>query len=174
MLDELKGYIGLISGGSRVAPSGLYIDALPDISLQILEDITESKDGSGFETWSTIEDRGILKFRTLFIAEVNKCHKVTNIKICECLITSNKEVLATALWYLLGAEVMLTRRASSRINAATIDRNKPKELREYFESQFQKELSTSVASIDIHASECFPEEESPEPRQLITFAPPVL
>lgn len=172
MLDELKGYIGLLSGGA-IADSGLYIDALPDISLQIIEDIARANEDSN-ETWSRIEDRGILKFRTLFIAEINKCHKVTNIKICECLIQSNKEILATALWYLLGAEVMLTRRASSRINMATIDRNKPKELRAYFEDQFQKELSTAVASIDIHQSECFPEDVHPEPNQLITFATPVL
>ena len=162
-----------MSGGSVEAPSGLYIDALPDISLQVLDDITTNED-NGCETWSRIEDRGILKFRTLFIAEVNKCHKVTDIKVCECLITSNKEVLATALWYLLGAEVMLTRRASSRINVATIDRNKPKELRAYFENQFAKELTTAVASIDNHASECFPDEKPPEPRQLTTFVPPVL
>lgn len=173
MLDELKGYIGLTSNSSLEAESGLYIDALPDISLQMLEDITTNEEDSS-ETWSRIEDRGILKFRTLFIAEVNKCHKVSDIKICECLIVSNKEILATALWYLLGAEVMLTRRASSRINAATIDRNKPKELRAYFEDQFAKELSTAVAGIDIHASECFLEEEQPEPRELITFQTPVL
>ncbi len=173
MLDELKGYIGLLSGGSVEAESGLYIDALPDISLQVLEDITTNEQ-DGCETWSRIEDRGILKFRTLFIAEVNKCHKVHDIEVCECLIQSNKEILATALWYLLGAEVMLTRRASARINMATIDRNKPKELRAYFEDQFQKELTIAVNGIDIHASECFAEDDQPEAKQLITFATPVL
>lgn len=172
MLKELKGYIGLLSWAAN-AESGLYIDALPDISSSVLEDISRKYEDET-DTWSRIEDRGILKFRTLFIAEVNKCHKVTDIQVCECLILSNKEILATALWYLLGAEVMLTRRASSRINAATIDRNKPKELREYFESQFQKELSTAVAGIDIHASECFGEDEHPEPHQLITFGTPIL
>lgn len=96
MLDALKGYIGLISGGSVEAPSGLYIDALPDISLSILEDISRA-DEDETDTWSRIEGRTILKFRTLFIAEVNKCHKVTEIRLCECLILSNKEVLATAL-----------------------------------------------------------------------------
>lgn len=172
MLDELKGYIGLLSWAAN-AESGLYIDALPDITSSVLEDISR-KNEDETDTWSRIEDRGILKFRTLFIAEVNKCHKVTDIQVCECLILSNKEILATALWYLLGAEVMLTRRASSRINAATIDRNKTKELREYFESQFQNELSTAVAGIDIHASECFGEDEHPEPHQLITFGTPIL
>lgn len=172
MLDELKGYIGLFSDSGE-SGSGLYIDALPDISFQVLEDIARKEDNVT-DAWSRIEDRGILKLRTLFIAEVNKCHKVHDIKVCECLILSNKEVLATSLWYLLGAEVMQTRRASSRINAATIDRNKPKELREYFENQFQKELSTAVAGIDIHSSECFGDDDHPEPRQLITFEPPVL
>lgn len=173
MLDELKGYIGCMSNAPVEAESGLYVDALPDISMSILEDITTNEE-SGCDTWSRIEDRGILKFRTLFIAEVNKCHKITDISACECLILSNKEVLATALWYLLGAEVMLTRRSSSRINAATIDRNKLKELRAYFEDQFQKELSTAVANIDVHASECFGEAEEPEPRQLITESLPIL
>lgn len=171
MLNELKGYIGLISGGDTTAPSGLYVDALPDISLQVLDDISHD---DVHDAWSKIEDRALLKFRTLFIGEVNKCHKITDIKISECLIASNKEILATALWYLLGAEVMLTRHASSRINMATIDRNKPKELRAYFEDQFKQELATAVAGIDIHASECIPVDECIEHRQLITFQTPVL
>lgn len=173
MLEELKGYIGLFSNAPVHAKSGLYVDALPDISLQLLEDITTDEE-NGCETWSRIEDRGLLKFRTLFIAEVNKCHKVSDIKACECLLVSNKEILATALWYLLGAEVMLTRKTSSRINAATIDRNKSKELRAYFEDQSAKELSTAVAGIDIHGSECFAEQEQPEPRELISFQTPIL
>lgn len=167
MIQELKGYIGLNSG--TTAPSGLYVDALPDISLQVLEDIANE---SGEITWSQIEDRAILKLRTLFINEVNKCHKIAKIDVCECLITSNKEILATALWYLLGAEVMLTRGASSRINMATIDRNKPKELRAYFEEQFKQELATAVAGIDIHASECI--DEDVPANDVITFQTPVI
>lgn len=168
MLNELKGYIGLMSGGG-IAPSGLYVDALPDISLQVVEDIAQ---GDSQKEWSNIEDRAILKLRTLFIKEVNKCHKIAKIDVCECLITSNKEILATALWYLLGAEVMLTRGASSRINMATIDRNKPKELRAYFEEQFKQELATAVAGIDIHASDCI--DEDVPANDVITFQIPVL
>lgn len=171
MLDGLKGYIGLMSSGTATAPSGLYVDALPDISLQVLEDISQS---NGQTEWSNIEDRAILKLRTLFIGEVNKCHKITNINICECLISSNKEILATALWYLLGAEVMISRHASSRINMATIDRNKPKELRAYFEEQFKQELSTAVANINIHDSECISADENIPVNDVITFQIPTL
>jgi hypothetical protein len=168
MLQELKGYIGLSSEESK-AESGLYVDALPDISLQVLENIANE---DSEVTWSQIEDRAILKLRTLFIKEVNKCHKIAKIDVCECLITSNKEILATALWYLLGAEVMLTRGASSRINMATIDRNKPKELRAYFEEQFKQELATAVAGIDIHASDCI--DEDVPANDVITFQIPVI
>lgn len=167
MIQELKGYIGLNS--DTTAPSGLYVDALPDISLQVLEDISHENE---YDAWSKIEDRALLKFRTLFVNEVNKCHKIAKIDVCECLITSNKEILATALWYLLGAEVMISRHASSRINMSTIDRNKPKELRAYFEEQFKQELATAVAGIDIHASECI--HEDVPANDVITFQTPVI
>jgi hypothetical protein len=113
-----------------------------------------------------------LKFRTLFVNEVNKCHKIAKIDVCECLIASNKEILATALWYLLGAEVMISRYASSRINMSTIDRNKPKELRAYFEEQFKQELATAVSGIDIHASDCI--HEDVPANDVITFQIPVI
>lgn len=167
MIQELKGYIGLNS--DTTAPSGLYVDALPDISLQVLEDISHENE---YDAWSKIEDRALLKFRTLFVNEVNKCHKIAKIDVCECLITSNKEILATALWYLLGAEVMISRHATSRINMSTIDRNKPKELRAYFEEQFKQELATAVAGIDIHASDCI--HEDVPANDVITFQTPVI
>lgn len=172
MLNELKGYVGLRSNGDIEAGSGLYVDALPDINLSIIERITTNEEDS-CETWSRIEDRALLKFRTLFIREVNKCHKVHDISICECLIIENKEVLATALWYLFGAEIMITRKESSRINAATIDRSKNDELRSYFEDQFQKELEVAVNSIDIHSSPCFTDGK-PESNAIVTIVPPIL
>lgn len=172
MLDELKGYIGLRSDGGKEAPSGLYVDALPDINLSIIERITTNEEDE-CETWSRIETRALLKFRTLFIREINKCHKIHAIDKCECLILNNRDVLATALWYLMGAEVMITRKESSRINAATIDRSKNNDLRAYFDDQFQKELKVAVNSIDVHNSPCF-DEEQPEPNAIVTIATPIL
>ena len=172
MLDELKGYIGLHSNGDIEAPSGLYVDALPDINLSIFERITTNEEDV-CETWSRIEMRALLKFRTFFIREVNKCHKINDIDKCECLILSNKEVLAPSLWYLMGAETMITRKESSRINAATIDRGKSNELRAYFEDQFQKELEVAVNSIDVHNSGCF-QDEQPKPNAIVTIETPIL
>ena len=168
-MDFLKGYIGLSSKRGVVAESGLYVDALPDISIETINNIVAA-DESTTDKWLEIENRTLLKFRTLFINEVNKCHHVHDIAICECLIRENKSAIATALWYLMGAEVMLERTTSSRINVATIDRDKPKRIRDYFESQFKEELAVAVNSIDIHTSSCFPPEECPEPKEISRFA----
>lgn len=172
MIEELIGFIGLSSDGIE-AESGLYVDSLPDISASTIDRLKDT-DGTISEEWRKIEKRTLLKFRTKFIQAINKCHKVHDIAICECLIISNKMLLATALWYLLGAEVMLERSASSRVNAATIDRSKQKELREYLEKKFEEDLEVAVNSIDIHNSECFPAEEEPEERPLITTVYPCL
>lgn len=173
MIECLKGFIGLSSWAGIEAESGLYVDALPDISTATIDRLTQGE-GNVSNTWDEIEHRALLKFRTLFIAEVNKCHKVSKRDVCECLIVENKHLLATALWYLLGAEVMLLRGASSRVNVATFDKAKNKDIRQYFEEQFAKELSVAVASIDIHSSECFPPCDEPAPADIVTTHTPII
>lgn len=173
-MDFLKGYIGLTSSKEHKAESGLYIDALPDISATLIEKLT-TDEGTKENLWSEIEARGLLKFRTLFIREVNKYHKVNDRAKCECLIRENKELLSTALWWLLGAEVLYTRQTSSRMNSyTTLDRTKATEMREYFEAQFDKELETAVHGIDIHQSPCFDCEHQPEIQDVVTFGIPVI
>lgn len=172
-MEFLKGYIGLSSKYGIEAASGLYVDTLPDISSASIENI--AREGEDVHArWEVIERRGLLKFRTLFVNEVNKVHKVSDLAVCECLIESNKEVLATALWYLLGSEVMTERASSQRINVTTINRDKPKELREYFDEQFRNELAVAVNSIDIHASKCLGGDCVEPSRPVSVFATPIL
>ncbi len=173
-MDFLKGYIGLTSSQEPKAESGLYIDALPDIGPTFIEKLV-TEEGTKESLWAEIENRGLLKFRTLFIQEVNKYHRVNDRAKCECLIQEHKDLLSTALWWLLGAEVLYTRQTSSRMNSyTTLDRAKAKEMREYFENQFEKELETAVRGIDIHASACFTCEEQPEATDCISFGIPVI
>ena len=173
-MDFLKGYIGLTSSQDTKAESGLYIDALPDIGVDFIKKLVQDE-GTEEDLWREIEARGLLKFRTLFIREVNKYHKVNNREKCECLIEDNKELLSTALWWLLGAEVLYTRQTASRMNSyTTLDRSKAREMRDYFEAQFEKELETAVRGIDIHHSKCFDCETQPDASDCITFGIPVL
>jgi len=72
-MENIFGYIGLSDRVSEVE-SGLYIDALPDISLDMLSKITDSQDDDVTDLWTRIEKRGVFKFRTLFLNAINKCH----------------------------------------------------------------------------------------------------
>jgi len=172
-MEFLKGFIGLTPSSGIEAPSGLYVDSLPGISSEAVSRVCDDGE-NGESLWAKIEWRSLLKFRTLFTAEVNRTHKIHNQEICECLIQQNKVLLATALWYLLGAEVMVERMTSSRVNVATINKNTPKEIKEMFEDQFKKELSEAVLNIDVHSSSCFDSECEPEPAGLITFHTPII
>ena len=172
MLTELQGFIGL-SAKVSACPSGLYVDALPDISVLGLDRLIDGE-GNATELWAEVEQRALAKFRTLFIQELNKCHRVTDVAKAECLIYSNKELLATALWYLFGAEVQYARSTSSRMNSyTTIDHSKAKEMQEYFENEFAKELHIAVAGIDIHHSPCFGDCE-PAIADIMTFHTPII
>lgn len=172
-MEFLKGFIGLTPLLGTEAPSGLYVDSLPGISAEAINRVRDDGDCSE-KMWGKIEWRSLLKFRTLFTAEVNRTHKVHDQAICECLIENNKLLLATSLWYLMGAEVMVERMTSSRVNVATINKNTPKEIKEMLEDQFKKELTEAVLNIDIHSSSCFPQEECPEPAGLLTFHTPII
>lgn len=170
MIDEFVGYIGL-SPKYGVSDSGLYVDSLPDISVSFFEKLVRG-DESILDLWGEIEKRALVKFRTLFIREINKCHKLSNVKVCECLALSNKELLATSLWYLLGAETMYERATSSRMNTyTTLDRDKSKDIREVFMSDFERELSIAVSGIDIHNSSCV---DVVDGRDIVTFANTIL
>lgn len=172
-MESLIGYIGLSKEYDvQPAESGLYVDTLPDISVNDFEKLTDASESTD-SLWNEIQLRAMYKFRTMFIREVNKCHRVTDVSKCECLILQHKELLAVSMWYLLGAEVQHSRETNSRQNAYTVlDHGKARELRDYFESQFEKELEIAVRGIDIHRSSCFGSEV--EPKAMITFATPIL
>lgn len=173
-LDCITGYIGLSASVSGTVQSGLYVDALPDISESQIAKLVDGESDTE-HLWREIEKRGVLKFRTFFISQVGKTHRVTDTAKAACLICENKALLATALWYLLGEEVMQARKASSRLNGyTTLDKGKARELCEYFHDQFLSELDTAVNAMDIHGSECFSCSDQPEPADLITFREPVI
>ena len=159
MLDCLIGYIGLRSdvGGAN---SGLYLDALPDINIINTQKLTDVDQDSADAVFSVVEKRAILKFRTLFIAEFNKCHRLFDRSIVDCIICENKELLAESLWYLMGAEMLQERLGSNRINRHTaVDRKNTKEQKQDFENYFYKQLETAVLGIDLNGSDCLKGEQ---------------
>ncbi|WP_146212769.1 hypothetical protein [Dysgonomonas alginatilytica] len=121
------------------------------------------------QVMSDIESRSINRLRTQFIIELNKCFRVSKRDIAECLICENKDLLAVALQYLMGAELMIERITSSRINKyTTIDKITAQRSRIEFEEQFYSELHVAVIGIDIKNSDCF-EDNLPDHNRFITF-----
>jgi hypothetical protein len=73
----------------------------------------------------------------------------------EGLICANSDLFATALWYLLGRELMVERLFTDRINKwSTIDRPKAQQLHDIFANTYEKELNLVIDGIDLNDSGC--------------------
>jgi hypothetical protein len=71
------------------------------------------------------------------------------------IVCVNKDLFSTALWYLMGAEMMAERMFSDRINRwTTIDRKKAEELHAYYLDAFQEELALVIDGIDLADNGC--------------------
>lgn len=172
-MDCLIGFIGL-SSSIEVADSGLYLNTLPNLNIVSVNKIADEDQQNNdpklnFEkVMKDIELRAINRLRTQFIIELNRCYKVSKRDIAECLICENKDLLAVALQYLMGAEMMIERTTSSRINKyTTIDKIIAQRSRIEFEERFYSELHVAILGIDIENSDCF-ENGSPDHAGFIT------
>lgn len=146
-MDCFLGFIGF--DGTVQAESGLYLTGLPGITSVLLKGITDNFETDD-KTLSDIEKRSILKFRTFFINELNRCWHVSDVAKAECLICAHKELLSVALWYLMGAEMMAETIGSERTNRfTTIDLDKAENLRDEYMDTFFGELHTAVAGVDL-------------------------
>jgi len=168
MLNCLLNYIGLASSVGT-AESGLYLDALPGINIFNVTKIADKgQDYEGNKAFDDVEKRTIAKFRSLFITEFNRCHKLYNRDAIDCLICENKELFAVSLWYLMGAEMCEEFLRSDRINRhTTVDRQKIKESQASFLDAFYSEISTAILGIDLNGSSCFENIEQPECKSFV-------
>lgn len=121
----------------------------------MVDKIADSEQITYLGVWEDIESRGIRKFRTAFMAGLNRCFQINERATVECLACENSELLATSLWYLLGVELMEERIYSNRINRyTTIDKDQAIELKDHFLAQFEKELEFALQGIDVQSSSC--------------------
>lgn len=154
-MDCLIGFIGL-SSVVGVSGSGLYLNTLPNLNTVSVNKIADEDQDDHVQVMKDIEERAIKRFRTHFIVELNKCYKISKREVAECLICENKDLLAEALHYLMGAEMMIERIGSSRINKyTTIDKATAQQSRLEFEQIFFHELHVAVLGININDSDCF-------------------
>lgn len=148
-MNGWEGYIG-ISPAVGIADSGLYVTELPGINLNNLNKIADRPDKEDFQdVFKVCEKRVLLSFHAAFTAQLNICWHVCEPTVTECLMDHYKQKLAAALWWLIGAEIMIERQASDRLNRfTTIDLEKAGEMQAFFEARAAHELKNAVKSID--------------------------
>lgn len=160
-MECLYDYIGIEGCGAAPPPdnlddfSGLVINQLPGINLEMMESLADDEQKSYLGVWDDVKSRSLIKFVLAVKAELNKCYKITDKTVVECLICENRANLAVSLWYLIGTELMIERTSSSRLNRfTTIDLDKAEKLKAEFYSEFQGALSDAISSMNPQASDC--------------------
>lgn len=161
ILACLKDYVGLISCAEAEPGSGLFINNLPGISNELLQAITDYESETYKATWDQIQQEAILLFRSSLLAELNKCYQINQMQTVECIACEHKDLLALALWYLLGSTIMNTALKSwNNTRYSTIDRQAVEEIRDEYRVAFEKELANAVQGIDVEKSDCLNTEKT--------------
>lgn len=159
-MDCLNGYIGIIGCGAPDPPSGddfsgLIINQLPGVNLEVMESLADDEQRSYLGVWDDVQLRALQKFYLSVKAELNKCYKITDKTVVECLICESRELFAVALWYLMGVELMIERTSSTRLNRfTTVDLDKAEKLKSEYFSEFQAALTDAVNSMNPVDSDC--------------------
>ena len=149
-------YIGLsaCAGVYESPASGIYINSLPGMSLESIDKTADQEQINYRGVWDDVQSNANAQFRTDIIAQINKCYKIN----CDCdydaLICENQEVLTQAWKYLLGVWLLIFRINSNRLNRyTTLDVPQAKELLDFYQSEYDKFLKSSVECMDISSCE---------------------
>lgn len=144
-------YIGLSLCGAYESPaSGIYINSLPGLNIESIDKVADQEQINYLGVWNDVQINALKQFRIDVIAEIQKCYQVD----CDCdydaLICENLEVLTQAWKYLLGIWVLIFRINSNRLNRfTTVDIPQAKELKNFYQFEYEKFLSASVLCMDI-------------------------
>lgn len=146
----LKYYIGIrLCSDSPDSDSGLYINSLPGLSIESIDNVATSEQSSYLGLWSDAQDEAWATFEIDFYNELLKCHDVDRNCDWKQLICRNKKVLANAWRFLLGNQLMLFRLYSTRLNIFTLDDKEAGELRDLYQVKYEEALTKSVQLLDM-------------------------
>lgn len=145
-------YIGLslCAGAYDVPASGIYINSLPGLNIESIDKVADQEQINYLGVWEDVQINAEAQFRIDVIAEMMKCYKLN----CDCdydaLICENQEVLTQSWKYLLGIWLLVFRINSNRLNRfTTVDITQAKELKDFYQVEYEKFLHQSVLCMDI-------------------------
>jgi hypothetical protein len=148
----LTDYIGLKICGNENPESGVFINSLPGISIEMMDSIAESEQITFKGVWADVQTEAWNRFYIDFMDETNKCYDINPYCDYEDLICDNLGRLVNAWRYLLGNQLMLFRIYSPRINLfTTVTIDEAKELRDFYQVEYENALKQAVKLIDVGA-----------------------
>lgn len=149
-------YIGLSQcAGAYDAPaSGVYINTLPGLQLEMLDKIATQEQVTYMGLWEDVQTNALPDFKIDVMAEIRKCYELD----CDCdyeaMICDNIEVLTQAWKYKLAIWLLTYRINSNRLNRyTTIDIPQAKELLEHYQVAYEQALEVAVKCMDISSCE---------------------
>lgn len=146
----LTDYIGIrLCDDEQESDSGLYINSLPGISIEAIDNIANSEQVTYVQVWADAQDEAYALFEIDFYNALLECHDVPRTCDWKGLICRNKKVLANAWRYLLGVQLMVFRLYTSRLNFFTLDDKEAADLRDLYQVEYEKALSKSVKLLDM-------------------------
>lgn len=155
-MDCFIDYIGLsLCAGAYSAPaSGIYINSLPGLNIESIDKVADQEQINYLGVWRDVNTNAVQQFRIDVIAEMRKCYQLN----CDCdydaLICENLEVLTQSWKYLLGIWLLIFRINSNRLNRfTTVNIEQAKELKDYYQAEYDKFLAQSVLCMDISSCE---------------------
>lgn len=155
-MECLVNIIGIKGCDAEVTPvPQLFVNQLPGISFANIAALADDEQETFLELWNNVVLRTMKKFEILVKAQLNKCHRLTDRTVVECLVCEKKELFFVALWYLHGAELMIERTSTDEVNRyTTIDFDKAEKLKEDYYLEFLGALNDAVMSLNPGDSDC--------------------
>lgn len=149
-MNCLSDYITIKTCEGQAIPEGGFINSLPGISLASIDASATEDQLTYAGLWVDVQNEAFTIFETDFMAEINRCFELNAYCDYEYMICNNKRRLLQSWKYLLGAQLMVFRIYSSRLNRfTTIGAKEAVELKDYYQTQYDAAIKQAVKLVDL-------------------------
>ena len=153
MIDCFIDSIGLQACAGTEPASGLYLNTLPGLSVEAIDNIADAEQVTYLGVYADVQKNALAQFNLDVRGEIGKCYRVNKDCDYDTLICNNAENLYLAWKYLLGVHIMDMRIFSSRLNwFTTVSMDDARELQGVYQAKYEEALKAAVQIMD--TSEC--------------------
>lgn len=151
-MDCYTDLVGIKGCGEE--PEGGWINTLPGISLEVIDNIADSEQITYLGVWADVQKEASTQFKLDLIEKINECYDINTDCDYEDVICMEENIpLLTNAWrFRLGVQLMIERLYSTRINWVTLNKEQASELKDFYQTEYEKSLSQAVKFLDM--SEC--------------------